>query len=193
MSLLSRLFGADSDAGPRPHLDVPASRTPSPDILRRLRTIDPMADLHWIDGAGVEHPHWVLGVVAERWRTADGNRTRRLTGIKMMENARRRARVDWANLKLGMLMSRDFSPISTWDEGELDERIVAEFREADWNWKHGDLDALLERKLDEAEGLPDLMARQAVAREYAATEARDVYRYTVKGRRSFGLSHRPSH
>ena len=163
-------------------IDLPSSRQPPEDILRRLREIDPATDLHWIEGPGVVRPYWVLGVVKDRSTTTDGNASRRAIGLKLLAACRAKPSVpQWGKEAMGRLLMADFAYIINWDEhkdGTLGA-LVENFREADHNYRT-DPEGTFARKLDEAEDGPAFRERQAIMHDKAQSDARAIYRHVFR-------------
>lgn len=167
-------------------IDLPSPRTPPPEILRGLREVDPAAELHWFEGPGIGKPYWVLGVVKDRNLTPGGNAARREAGARLIERAAKRTLFPWGLHAMGTLMLHDFAFIVNWEEdqdGPL-SALVEYFREADWQFRQDGGESRFNQHLDEAEMGPELRARQATARDMVTSDARAIYRYVFKGRRT---------
>lgn len=154
--------------------DVPTPLSPDPDILDRLREIDPDADLVYL-GEG----RWALGTVTPM------NQFRRKRAEKMI--ARQYARgadlVVPSKLRLGKAALEGFRLVKVYEYTEVQSGYMAqEF----WRMTHlwnSDRNAADREIFEDSKQIPDHVLEERVDR--AINQARDAYAYLFKGRKHF--------
>jgi hypothetical protein len=136
-------------------IDVPASRDPSPDVLRRLRGIDPQAEVIYIGGG-----RWWLGRVKP-------NSPRRAVGRRMALAIREgdgfpwesQGASRWPELRQALLMAQGFGLLAEVSvQGEPDGALVAALERA------------VSERRQPVEPDPEELERQAAAAERRTRE-----------------------
>jgi hypothetical protein len=125
---------------------VQGQRTAPDAVLAQLREIDPRADL-MLAAPGV----WMLGV----WnpsRAATGRANRRLARLARLP-VRDRNEDLAARIAMATLAARGWRPVALYEQQEPDSRIVEDFRQRDFNYRHA-ADATFEARMAEAEIVP---------------------------------------
>lgn len=159
------------------HIRIMSTRDVPPLLLKELRTIDPMVDLHYV-GEG----SWVLGSVKWTWP-----RYKEAFGLLATGNLRTRGAQRLAELGL-----HGFAKIASYFiVGEPDGRIVADFREREHRYRAG-RERMFNEKLDAAEKGDRDKETKAMIDEIEAREA-DSYANFFKGRRSFYMGRNRVH
>jgi len=176
MRLWQWLWGRWSreDSGPPPRLiDIPGQvREPSADLLRRLRDIDPRAEVLYV-GEG----RWWVG----RVKPAPERRAR---GRRMILRARDEdwfgvePHEYWVTLRQGLLMAQGFGLVVDMTiQGEPDARLVQEFELAMWVERGG--------QFKDTDDVLAEAARQARLKDEADADRqryRWLYRRSAKGK-----------
>jgi len=125
MRWFRRLRGSDEWPDPPERLiDVPALRDPSPDLLRRLREIDPRAEVIYVGNGR----WWVGRVKANSPRRAIGRRMALAIRNGDGHPWRIGDRDRWPELRQALLMAQGFGlVVDVTVQGEPDARLVREF------------------------------------------------------------------
>lgn len=175
-------------------IDLATPRDPSPDVVADLRRVDPRIEVVWFglygipgtDARGkdvtVYKPAWMLGHVypdPQLLREA-------IEGIRVFLEAPAPLRRD-RRAMLWDLKYQGFHPTLIYPHGMLDSGIVNEYRAYCWTRDH-----LLEEAAAHAIFNSDLErgleARRALMAEIAKYNAREVWQYVWKGRRSIVMT-----
>lgn len=169
----------------------PEARTPPESILAELRAIDDRVDLTWLGLYGfagkkprngedttIYKPAWMVGRVyddpEQRRQAADGLE---LFGHAPVE------RKHLGRIRLWHLKYQGFHPTLIYPSGVLDGGLINDFQCFAWIRRHIH-DIAIARAIYEADDERDLERRIEVIHDLNATNARDVWRYVWKGRRS---------
>lgn len=160
----------------RPLLHFPAARQAPASVLRDLREIDPRAELLHLGGT-----RWVLGTV----RPGDPAAVR--FGASQLASVRRWVtRGSMLKVRMAHAHLQGFKPIEEYQVGgEMGfARVVKDFRERDWRYRHRWLEELDAR---EEETDIDTERRAALTQSITNMEdrARDGYRYAFRAARHF--------
>lgn len=156
----------------RNHIETPAPYSPSPDLLRRLREVDPSVDLHYV-GEG----RWALGSVTN-------NSVRRGIAGRIKRRLDRDGARTVGQYWLTQLHYRGFGFIEFYHADEL-HRAVTDFRRRDKNYRSG-REAAFRRSERESEGavkrrdLDEIMEKIAYREKHSRPEL-------FRGRRHFPM------
>lgn len=123
--------------------DLTAPRDPPEDLLRELRLVDPLIDLHYL-GEGV----WIVGRVVP-------NAERAAIGGKMKRRREHIEGFSFSHLAVPELTYQGFGAFALHTiQGEPDSRIVTDARERDWRYRNR-ARLEFEERLDRSEGVVD--------------------------------------
>lgn len=154
------------------HIDIPGRREARRELLADLREIDPNVDLHYL-GEG----YWALGVVRP-------NQHRYRAAGQVLRDGHDRSTWMRRLWELGLYGFAQIGLYRIW--GEPDGRIVHDFREKDWRYRH-EREAAFNRQLDWADGTTEQESRINDALAETEARTRDSWGYFFAGRRSFDM------
>jgi hypothetical protein len=154
-------------------VDFSSPRVTPLDLLGRLRDIDTNAELLYI-GEGI----WWTGVV--RW-----NAMRYAAGQKVMQTQAERhvfAQSNALTVAMASLMMQGFGLVLDHRiQGEPDARIVQDFAEADWWYRHyRSLDHRFEEILKQSEKVPERLRAAVTARDRMHADRRYLWSRLVR-------------
>lgn len=150
------------------------SREAPAHIVRALREIDHRAELvELIPGK------WILGIVVP-----NDERIRRGTALMEQELRKDKGNQELSRLRFAHLCMDGFGQVALYEMKEPDSRIVEDFRERDFNYRHY-LNKTQQEFEDEVEGV----TRQARTKKYAIARAealgKELFRTIFRKRRAF--------
>ena len=174
-------------------VDFVTQREAPEHVVRRLRSVDPTAELLWWGPRAVEVdvgngrpimlslPVWLLGTVKQ-------NGYRRRVGAQLIESQEklgpRGNRDTW---RYARLLYQGFAPVTFYPFRDPTEAIARDFEKRNWLFLHR-FNEECERALDESEGLPHLEMRQQRIRDYVGGEGAALWKFAFAKRRSFAAN-----
>jgi hypothetical protein len=174
-------------------VEFPHTREAPEEILERLRSIEPTAELlYWgprlsdvevWDGRRITVvvPVWLLGTVRP-------NGLRRRMGAHLLESQEKLGpRGDRDTWRYAKLLYQNFAPVAFYPARDVTPSIVEDFRLRDWALRNN-LEAEEQRALLEMEGAPQLELRKQQMIDKAQAEGPSLWRFTFGGRRSFRMN-----
>lgn len=173
-------------------VEFAATREAADDVVQRLRSIDPTAELlfwgpRWTEVEAGGHtvpfvlPVWLLGTVRP-------NGIRRQVGHHLLRTQEMMgARGDRDTWRYGRLLYQGFAPVAFYPFREPGPAIIEDFRKRDWLFRNC-LAAEAKRAIDESDGVPQLDLRIKTLIDKVKSEAADGWRFTVGGRRSVTMN-----
>jgi len=146
-------------------IEIPQFRTAPEGIRRRLREIDPTAEIIHLG-----RQHWVVGKVRpnalvrqQAIRMLDRIEHELSNGKQLSERGKEKAR-------FALLALQGFRTVHQFEMREPDDRVVKEFERSRWMWLHmSEMETW--RSLEEDAAAPAAAARKALADEGLAREA----------------------
>lgn len=152
---------------------LPSRQAPA-HILRELRVIDHRAEL-----VELMPGRWILGIV-----TKNDERIRRGTALLAQELRKDSAHQSLARVRFARLCMEGFGQVCAYEMNEPDRRIVADFMERDYNFRHYLREKQREHEAEvEGDNKRDRTAKYA--RDRASQLGRSIHRIIFRKKRSF--------
>jgi hypothetical protein len=148
-------------------------------VARELWAIEPGVELLYL-----AEGQWALVSRPERWTMPDGGRRRRLTGWNILAKERKASHANPVTLRVAQLLIAGCAVL--WQgtfEHAPDHAIVEWFREANWRYRHGELEAALDARDAESNGEAHAMRAARSLQEWRETEGKSTYAHVFRGRR----------
>lgn len=156
----------------RNHVRIAGQRECSWQLLADLREIDPTVDLHYL-GNGV----WVLGSVRP-------NKHRYVQAGRLLRDGHDRS--TWMR-RLWELTIYGFARVGVYQiQGEADSRIVTDFRQKDWRYRH-EREVAFDEAMADADGTNELEWRKKLMLDDMEARTHDSWANFFRGRRSFDM------
>ena len=154
-------------------------REPDPELVRRLKEIDPQADFRWVPGPASRPPIWEVGVWWEP------NQVVRDAAVKALDRHTRLPTHQQKPARIAMLQAviEGWRPVFAIAQRNPSDHDVEEFRRRDHAYRHS-----FERELEDLERrvIPNEAEREQEISRLAHDLADDktLYHLLTRGRRS---------